>query len=393
MELHILLQSQHRHASQLSKVNSGRLDNGDSLSLVEALGGAAPRTAPAPRPTSRSPARPAALSVPTPVLSGKATPASVGPSRSTAPNAAAGAPAVNFSHGSPPAGSSSAGPTPRGYAQFPDRAFHARYEQDMYGNRIDTYTAETIDMETIDRMLTSTSHTVKGISGAIGNCWLRAGWLAAIGTHVSRSNGQELETLLKNKLGPDFYDDARKVGEMATACRRSGIQEIVTGMELANRNADFESASCLKMPGVNNDIQGHEGEAVCTRLTYALLRNAGMSEVDLDKYIAQSNFGEHCHINTLLRELECDSIVLGKQFEWSDASATARFRPDRSLLAISARPGSRLANIRVEAGQSCTDALLSELDTSFVLLHKGAHYELCYPKSSLDCRGHFQWPT
>ena len=47
----------------------------------------------------------------------------------------------------------------------PDHAFQARSEEDAYGNRI-----QTIDMEAVDRMLTSTSHTVKGISGANGNC-------------------------------------------------------------------------------------------------------------------------------------------------------------------------------------------------------------------------------
>lgn len=383
MELHILLQSQFRYASGFGTDGGHQLDHGDSVSFLEAHGGVA-RTMPEQAPRPSRPRRAPTAAAPRVENTASFGSALVG----TAAESVDGGP-VNST-----AESVDSAPLD-GFMPSPDPAFRARFEEDQYGNRVHTFTHETIDMEAVDQMLLSTSHIVKGISSANGNCWLRAGWLAALTKHMGRSEGEELEALLRDKLGPGFYDDARKVREMAAAFKRDGIQEIVTGMELANRNADFEKESYLKVPGENNLPSGadSEGEAVCTRLTGALLRHAGVSEADIDRYIVQSNFGEHCHLNTLLRELDCDSIVFGRQVEWNDASATARFRPDWSVLAISARPGSRLENPRIHPGQSCTNALLNELDTPPIFLHKGAHFNLCIPKASLDCPGNFRWPT
>lgn len=370
IELHILLQSQVRYASGFANGSAQTADFGDSISMNEArmaIGSSMSR--PSVQPSTRRPA-----------------------SNAPPPSPPAAAPVVNAPAS---AAATVAGPAPSGNPfPSPDPAFRARFEEDEYGNRIHSFTSETIDMETVDRMLTSTSHIVKGISGANGNCWLRVGWLTALTVHKGRSEGQELETLLRSKLGPDCYDDARKVREMVAAFKQRGLQEVVTGMELANKKADFASDSFLKLPGEASDAgNDSEGEAVCTRLTGALLRHAGVSEADIDRYIVQSNFGEHCHLNILLRELECDSIVFGKQYEWNDASATARFRPEHSVIAISARPESRLANLQIYPGQSCTDALLNELDTPPYAVHKGAHFDFGIANTSIICPGNFRWPT
>ena len=370
MELHILLQSQARYASEFANGGVATADFGDSVSMREARSVTGSRT-------SRQAAQPFAGP----------------PAAKTRPPLPIAARVVNVS------ASAAATATERAASGHPfpspDPAFQARFEEDQCGNRIHSFTSETIDMQTVDRMLTSTSHIVKGLSGANGNCWIRSGWLNALVTHKNRSAGQELEALLRDKLGPEYYDDARKVREMAAAFKRDGIQTVATGMELANKKADFETESYLKLPEENSLGSGaeSEGEAICTRLTGALLRRAGVSEADLDKYIVQPNFGEHWLLNTLLRELDCDSIVYGRQVEWNDASATAAFRPDWSLLAISARPGSRLENLPIFPGQSCTDALLNELDTPSVQLHKGAHFNLCIAHTSLLGSGNFRWPT
>lgn len=368
MELHILLQSQVRYASAYVNGGAQTVDFGDSVTMTEARAG---------RDSSMS-RQAAQASTRQPAPSAPPSPAAT---VVNAPGSAAATATGRAASGNP--------------FPSPDPAFRARFEEDQQGNRIHNFTSETIDMETVDRMLMSTSHIVKGISGANGNCWLRSGWLNALVTHKNRSAGQELEALLREKLGPEYDDDARKVREMAGAFHRDGIQTVVTGMEFANKRADFETESYLKLPAEDSLCSGadSEGEAVCTRLTGALLRRAGVSEEDLDKYIVQSNFGEHWLLNTLLRELDCDSIVYGRQVEWNDASASAVFRPDWSLLAISARPDSRLENLPIFPGQSCTDALLNELDTPPVQLHKGAHFNLCIAHTSLLGTGNFRWPT
>ena len=265
----------------------------------------------------------------------------------------------------------------------PATQFCAVFEEDRMQNHLYTFKSDTVDMSVVDKRFLSESHQLKGISGANGNCWLRSGWTAAILQHRYDEPGKGLVEHLKAKLGPDYFEDVETIGRMIDAARDEGIRSVMTSARGASREQNLEMESTLKLPGKDADTSGMEAEAICTRLTYALLKNAGFSDAELEKYVIEETHGEIRHLATLMRELDSDLLIYGRTIAWDHATAKGSFQHETSSLTLCARPGSPLASLTIAEGQSPTEAILNQSDRIAVFVNQGSHHNLCIPTHDL----------
>jgi hypothetical protein len=424
IETHVLLESQFRHATFNLPGRAPAPDSGDAIDLATALQPAASALQPAvpvaahmasgsgrmPQPHDRLPvpATPATLPRHPSQRTGHSIPALQvqRPATEERPLIDLSSPTrtsrldddAMFAPGpsaqSTNAGASTSQPTidrqspwgiadPGPQAGPPATQFCAMFEEDRMQNHLYIFKSDTIDMSVVDKRFLGESHQLKGISGATGNCWLRSGWTAAILQHRYDEPGKGLVEHLKAKLGPDYFEDVETIGRIVEAARNDGIRSVMTSSEGASLADNLDKESTLKLPGRDVDTSGLEGDAICNRLTYALLKNAGLSDAELKKYVIEGTHGEIPHIATLMRELDSDLLIYGRTIAWDQAKAKGSFQHETSSLTLCARPGSPLASLTIADGQSPTDAFLNQTDCIAVFVNQGRHHNLCIPAHDL----------
>lgn len=186
------------------------------------------------------------------------------------------------------------------------------------GNKMRRVNAQAVDMQSLcERFhgLSTSSHLIKNISGGNAHCWWRAGMTTAL----LQKKPETLRELLIMKLGNDFADDTEKLCRMAAAVRSDGPNAMMTGPmgsgdggprpEHSNtvQTDILEIESKLKLPNCPDD---GEGERVCQRIVDGLLEKAGVKSQERCEAIFGDEMGSEDLLITLLRELDCNTLLL-----------------------------------------------------------------------------------
>ena len=171
---------------------------------------------------------------------------------------------------------------------------------------------------------------------------------------------------------------------MADACQSDGMHKILTGMELANEQADFACPSCLKLPGTA-DINGVAGERALRKLTDALLLKAGVPDDVRELAVKRDGMGEANMVSLLTHLLGANCMIYSRP--WRSAG---EWDVEASTLTVCPVDGSRLATLEYDENKAaCSENVINELDTIPALINRGAHFNLCYPRHAIRN----QYPT
>ena len=262
-----------------------------------------------------------------------------------------------------------------------------KYAPDEYRSREHmVFSSKAIDMHHLDTMLCTGSHIVKEIAGKNADCWWRCAWASAIEQHHSRP--ALLEQTLRASLGQDLEAalgaEIAQVRQMADACQSDGMHEILTGLELANEQADFKCPSCLKLPGTA-DINGVAAEGALRKLTDALMLKAGVPDDVRELAVKRDGMGEDHMVSLLTHLLGANCVIYSRP--WRGAG---EWDVEASTLTICPVDGSRLATLEYDENKTaCSENVINELDTIPVLINRGTHFNLCYPRHAIR----HQYPT
>lgn len=252
------------------------------------------------------------------------------------------------------------------------------------------FTAPLLNMQMIDsrinQLTVGGSHRIKEISGANSDCWWRAGWLNALLQHSQKQMpASHLESVLIKKLGDDVSEDAKNITRMIEAMRVHGFAAVLTHMPhlthqtqlphqtRANQNADMEVPSRLMLPGEVNPDDDTQGEDVCRRLTEALLRHAGIPDVERLQSIHGKEPGDALLAAALCNELACDMVLYSKPWANTDHEAQAVW--------ICPQPDSRLNALEIdeEKQDSLTKELINKVEQTPVFITRRGHFNLAIP--------------
>ena len=256
-----------------------------------------------------------------------------------------------------------------------------KHQPDDYSARQHcVFSSKAIDMHDLDTMLCGASHLVKEIAGANSDCWWRCAWASAIQQH--HSDPALFEQTLRASLGHDLEAELEaeiaQARQMADSCRSGGMHEILTGMELANKRADFECPSRLKLPGTE-DLDGAAGEEALRKLTDALMSKAGVPDDVRASAVYGDGMGEDRMVSLLMHLLGANCVIYSRP--WRSAG---KWDVDASTLTICPVDGGRLSALEYDENRTaCSENVINELDTIPALINRGAHYNLCYPRHAI----------